>query len=250
MNTVIKLTSGSFEIDLDKPIDISMRLGGDSAGAWYLGVAKIKPVIQGDWVGKVSEGASVNFNTIEFSPHAHGTHTESFGHISRGFFGISDALKRFFFKAKLITLKPEKIGEDFVFTKDTIAKVLQKNETEALIIRSLPNEKIKRMRNYDHSNWPYFEAEAATYLRNCGVEHLIIDLPSIDKEEGGVKAHQAFWNYPKQIRKNATITEMVFIPDAVEDGIYILNLQVANFENDAAPSRPILFEVIEGKKIL
>ena len=243
MNSIINLGSGNFEVNLNKPIDISMRLGRDSAGAWYLGAPKIEPVVHGDWIGRVSKGANVNFNRIEFSPHAHGTHTESYGHISKEFFSIGEALKKFFFKSKLVSLRPEKIGEDLVFTKDSIAKVLKEDEAESLIVRSLPNNWTKKTRSYDHSNWPYLNAEAAAYIRDCGIHHLIIDLPSIDKEKGEVKAHQAFWNYPGRVRKHATITEMVFIPSSVKDGVYILNLQVANFENDAAPSRPVLFEI-------
>lgn len=244
MKSVINLVSGNFEVDLTRPIDISMRLGKDTAGAWYLGKPKIEPVVAGEWVGRVEEGANINFNTIKFSPHAHGTHTESYGHISKKFFSIGEALKRFFFKAKLITLQPDKIGEDWIFTLACLKERLERDQVEALIIRSLPNDLSKKTRNYDHSNWPYLSAEAAAYIRDSGIQHLIIDLPSIDREEGQVKAHKAFWNYPDQIRKQATITEMVFIPDSVRDGIYILNLQVANFENDAAPSRPILFEVL------
>src|SRR5699024_7922231 len=100
-------------------------------------------------------GANINFNTIEFSPHAHGTHTESYGHISKDFFSIGDALNRFFFKAKLVTLQPEKSGEDLVFSKGNIAKVLDENQAQALIIRTLPNDLSKKHRNYNHSNWPY-----------------------------------------------------------------------------------------------
>jgi hypothetical protein len=44
-------------------------------------------------------------------------------------------------------------------------------------------------------------------------------------------------------RQNATITEMIFVNDKVQDGSYLLNLQIASFENDASPSKPILFEI-------
>ncbi len=38
---------------------------------------------------------------------------------------------------------------------------------------------------------------------------------------------------------------MIFAADSVEDGNYLLNLQIAPFTSDASPSRPILFEVFE-----
>jgi hypothetical protein len=43
-------------------------------------------------------------------------------------------------------------------------------------------------------------------------------------------------------RLEATITEMIYVPDNV-DGSYLLNLQIASFENDASPSKPVLYSV-------
>ena len=58
-------------------------------------------------------------------------------------------------------------------------------------------------------------------------------------------AHNAFWNTSGQIRKDATITEFIFIENTIKDGRYILNIQVAPFENDASPSRPVLYKIEE-----
>jgi hypothetical protein len=73
----------------------------------------------------------------------------------------------------------------------------------------------------------------------------LIDLPSVDKEvDGGqLAAHHAFWNYPNQTQFHKTITELIYVPNEVPDGTYILNLQIAPFENDASPSKPILYKV-------
>jgi hypothetical protein len=43
----------------------------------------------------------------------------------------------------------------------------------------------------------------------------------------------------------ATITEFIYVPDAIEDGTYFLELQLAPFENDASPSRPVLYKVTD-----
>ena len=74
---------------------------------------------------------------------------------------------------------------------------------------------------------------------------MLIDQPSIDKEfdEGKLLAHRAFWNYPNEIDSKKTITELIGIPDHVEDGRYLLNLTLANIENDAVPSRPIIYKL-------
>ena len=87
--------------------------------------------------------------------------------------------------------------------------------------------------------------EAAQLLVDKGVDHLLIDLPSVDRERdaGALLAHKAFWNYKGPLRKKATITEFIFVPNTIEDGTYFLNIQLAPFENDASPSRPVLYKI-------
>ncbi|PKD21103.1 metal-dependent hydrolase [Salegentibacter salinarum] len=247
MKASIELNNKTYKVDFSKPLDISIGLRGDSKNpvAWYLDAPKIKPVKDGDFIGKVSGGASVNFNNIQFNPHAHGTHTECVGHISREFYSINQTLKTFFFFSKLISVESEKIGEDQVISKAILKEKFQSKNTEALIIRTLPNLREKQTRKYSHTNWSYLSEDAAIYLRNCGVKHLLIDLPSVDKEkdEGKLLAHKAFWNYPKNTRFEATITELIYVPNSILDGEYLLNLQFASFENDASPSKPVLYKI-------
>lgn len=246
MHAQINYNNQNYNINLSKPLDISLSLRGDDKNpvAWYLNAPKILPVQDGNWIGKVSKGGSVNFNNIYFNPHAHTTHTECVGHITAEFHGINESLKKFFFSAKLISVEPEKIGSDEVITKEQLKFVFRGGEAQAVIIRTMPNSIAKRSKHYSHANWPYLQEDAAIYLRECGVDHLLIDLPSIDREEDGGKllAHKAFWNYPKNTRFEATITELVYVPSRIEDGFYFLNLQPASFENDAAPSKPVLYK--------
>lgn len=248
MKSTIQLEKEQLCVDLSKPIDISITLRGNDENpiAWYLDQPSIEPVKEGKWIAKVSEGSSVNFNNIAFNPHAHTTHTESYGHISEEFYSVNKALKQFFFTAKVVSLVPETLGDDFVFSKKQLKNSLQKNEVDALVIRTLPNTKKKKKRKYSHTNWPYLLEETATYIRECGIKHLLIDLPSVDKEkdDGELLAHRAFWNYPEEPRKEATITELIYVPNKVNDGKYLLNLQIASFKNDATPSKPILYEIL------
>lgn len=235
-------------IDLSKPLDISIALDASQSNplAWYLDAPKIEPVRFDDWIGKVSEGASVNFNNVSFNPHAHGTHTECVGHISEQFYSVNEVLKTFFFSAELITVTPKPFDDDHVIVFEDIVLAIGDTSPEAVVIRTLPNPVHKRSNHYSNTNWPYLEEKAAKYLREIGVKHLLIDLPSVDKErdEGRLLAHKAFWNYPKNPRLDATITEFIFVPDTIEDGSYLLNLQIASFQNDAAPSKPILFRLL------
>lgn len=255
---MIAFIDNKYQIDLSKPIDISIPLSNTDENpiAWYIEKPEIEPVKFGDWIGKVSEGSSTNFNNIFFNPHGHGTHTECLGHITRDFYSINQCLKQFFFTAELISITPEGINGDLVITKNQIEKALQKDSTDAetssaLIIRTLPNLESKRHKNYSKTNPPYLSEEAAIFIREIGIQHLLIDLPSVDREEdeGKLLAHKAFWNVKdvnnlnEDARLNCTITEMIFVEDTIQDGSYILNLQIASFENDASPSKPILYKI-------
>ncbi len=247
MKTNIQLHNITHTVDFSQPFDISipLRASADNVNAWYIKEPTITPVQDGDWIGKVSEGASTNFNTIQFNPHAHGTHTECVGHISSEFYSINQLLTRFIFNAIVITVTPIQQQNDKLITKALIKEQLTSNTPEALIIRTLPNTDKKLSKQYSHSNWAYLTEEAAHYIKEIGVLHLLIDLPSVDKEkdEGKLLAHKAFWNYPEKPRLNATITEMVYLPQTIQDGRYLLNLQIASFENDASPSKPILYKL-------
>ncbi|CAH0334514.1 Kynurenine formamidase [Flavobacterium sp. CECT 9288] len=249
---MIATINNNINIDLSKPIDISIPLTNTDENpiAWYIEKPTIEPVIFGDWIGKVSEGkSSTNFNNIFFNPHGHGTHTECLGHITRDFYSINQCLKQFFFLAELISVQPEIIGDDLVITKNQIEKALNGKFPEAIVIRTLPNLESKKNLKYSNTNPPYLAEDAARFIRESGIKHLLIDLPSVDKEhdDGKLVAHKAFWNVTDvhnlnpDARLDCTITEMIYVPDEVLDGSYVLNLQIASFENDASPSKPVLY---------
>ncbi|MGY0391606.1 cyclase family protein [Bizionia sp. KMM 8389] len=247
MIATIETNSKKYKIDLSKPLDISipLRASDNNVNAWYQNPPEIKPVTDGDWIASVAEGADVNFNDIHFNPHAHGTHTECVGHITEKFHSVNKNLKQFFFLAEVITVAPENKGDDFVISKKQIQYALGNKKRPAVILRTIPNTNDKLNHQYSNTNPPYLLEEAAIYLREKGVKHLLIDLPSVDKEKdnGELLAHHAFWNTAGRKRLGATITELIFVPNTVVDGTYFLNLQIAPIENDATPSKPVLYEI-------
>lgn len=247
MKAIIYANSRTYTIFINQPIDISipLRASSDNVNAWYLPPPKIYPAKIDDWIGSIQQGASVNFNSIEFNPHAHGTHTECVGHVLEEGFSINSSLKQFLFVTEVITVVPETNGNDFVISDKQLRYAIGNKKREAVVIRTLPNTKDKLNRQYAHTNPPYLSEAAAIYLRNKGVKHLLVDLPSVDKENdaGNLLAHKAFWDVNGEVRKDATITEMIFVPNAVKDGKYILNLMIAPFENDASPSKPVLYKL-------
>lgn len=249
MIATIKFKSKKLKIDLSQPIDISMplRASKKNVNAWYVDPPTIEPVKDGDWIAAVKEGACINFNTITFNPHAHGTHTECVGHISEKGHSVNELLKQFFFYAEVITVAPEKLNGDMVISKKQLQFAIGNKKRQAIILRTIPNTNEKLSAQYSNTNPPYLLEDAAIYLKEKGVKHLLADLPSIDKEKDDclLLAHNAFWNTNGKLRLDATITELIYVPNHVEDGAYILNLQIAPFENDASPSKPILYGIIE-----
>jgi kynurenine formamidase len=114
---------------------------------------------------------------------------------------------------------------------EDVSEKLKNTKAQAVIIRTKPNTAAKKSKKYSNTNWPYLDHKAATYLRDLGVKHVLIDLPSVDKEKdnGALLAHKAFWNIPEAPRTDATITEFIYVPDTIKDGAYVLNLQLAPF---------------------
>ena len=247
MIATIQYNSKKLNIDLSKPLDISMplRASKKNVNAWYINEPQIEPVKDGDWTASVNEGASINFNNIHFNPHAHGTHTECVGHITEKVHSINKNLKQFFFLAEVITVAPETYMKDKVISKKQLQFALGNKKREAVVIRTIPNTKEKMSKQYSHSNWPYLLQEAVEYLVKKGIKHLLIDLPSIDREKDGgeLRGHNAFWDTNGKLRMDATITEFIYVSNKIADGEYLLNLQIAPFENDATPSKPILYKI-------
>jgi kynurenine formamidase len=248
MKTTIEYNTKTYQIDLSKPLDISMplRAGKRNPTAWYVSAPRFEPVLENGFIGAVNLGGAVNFRNVFFNPHGHGTHTECVGHISKEPYTINHCLKAFFFLANLVSIIPETQAEDRIITRAQIQKVFTKNDAKAIIIRTLPNSIKKLGMQYSGTNPPFIDANAVQFLIDNGVEHLLIDTPSVDKEEDGgtLISHHIFWEYPTNTQTQRTISELIFVPDTIVDGTYFINIQIASFENDASPSKPILYEVL------
>lgn len=248
------LEDGVF-IDTARPIDISIPLfsGGNNLTAWYLSQPRFEPVNENGFNGSVAAGGSVNFRNIYFNPHGHGTHTECLGHITEKVFSVNETFKEFFCYCKVVSLTPETFynrpegKEDRIIRKTQVADALKGvHHLEALVIRTLPNEKADKFyKCYSNTNPPYFEQEVVEILNDLGVKHFLVDLPSVDREsdEGKLAFHHRYWGVPENPDYSRTITELIYVDELISDGTYILELQLAPFENDASPSRPVLYQI-------
>ncbi len=235
-----------FSFDSNKPLDISipMNSGIKNPNAFYIPEPEFSPLKVGNFVGSIIKGGSANCEKLIIYPHGNGTHTECIGHISIEKNTINKSLKTFLFKAELISIEPFlMINGDLIILKEQVEELIKNLKCDALVIRTLPNDENKFGKNYSGKNPAYLHRNAAKYIRESGIKHLLLDLPSVDREEdhGELLAHHQFWNYPEEKESDKTITELIFVSDEIQDGSYLLNLQIASLESDASPSKPILY---------
>lgn len=245
MDVRITLNAKTYRADLANPIDCSVPVSGRGTTAWGLGPARIAPHREGDFTGSIAAGASVNFNDIAFNPHAHGTHTECLGHIAEMVFSVNQSPPAPLMPARLVTLLPREVTGGQALSAKQLAEALPDLQEEAVILRTHLASEGLPSHAWSGTNPPYLEADAAAWLADKGVRHLLLDLPSVDPERdgGALAAHKAFWGLPDTPRHGATITELIAVPASAADGLYLLNLQMAAIENDASPSRPVLFNL-------
>ncbi|MGI8468327.1 MAG: cyclase family protein [Pyrinomonadaceae bacterium] len=272
----IQINSQTYKVDDGNPLDISIPLNfnGVQPNAYGVEKATSKSCEAGEFIGDTRRGGSCNFEQIKFIPHCNGTHTECAGHITRERISVRDCLKDVFISAALISIEPENANEtnetyaielnknDKLITKKSLENALlnlEKNNPpsairhpQSVIICTLPNDESKLSKTYLEEVPPFFTTEAMRFIRELKIKHLLVDTPSIDRifDAGKLSNHRIFWNIEQgsfEITKesfiNNTITELIYVPDKIADGNYLLNLQIAPFAADAAPSRPILFKI-------
>lgn len=235
-----------YSIDLSKGIDLSIAIHPNKGvNAFHIPEAKFKPIRVGSFVGSVAEGGSANCENLFINAHGNGTHTECVGHISKERICINDCLKKFHFYAQVVTLTPTEKDTDHVIEIDSINQLTRISDVEALIIRTHPNTIDKKNKNYSGQNPCYMSAELCEKIRLMGFKHLLIDVPSVDREEdaGALAAHKSFWNYNIEPALDMTITELIFVPDEVEDGVYFLNIGISSLMTDASPSKPTIYKM-------
>lgn len=229
-------------------ISIPLRDGLDNPNCFWAPAVEYSAVVAGTFVGSTALGGVVNFKNVRINPHGNGTHTECVGHISTEAYSIRTTLTSPLFVAKLVTLLPTRTdeGDRVIFAEQIHDMIVSTEQVHALVVRTLPNDDTKLNRVYSGTNPPYFHHEALQYLAACGIEHLLTDLPSVDREEDGglLLGHKAFWQYPHATRTACTITELIYVPNSIKDGYYLLNLQTASFDLDVSPSKPLLYPIV------
>jgi kynurenine formamidase len=258
--------------DLSQPVDLAITLEfpGPQPRFFAEAPAWVEPLRVGHFTGAVSGGASCNCGVYTFAPHCHGTHTECVGHVTDDGTALASLTPAAPTLALLVTVRPQPFAaagvesagphapDDPVITRallDVAASRWAHDPWTALVVRTLPNDPLKRQKVYDGAcPAPYFTADAMAWVVDRAVTSLVVDLPSLDRADDGglLLAHRTFWGLPPGVRDarqarrgRALVTEFAYVPDTALDGLYLLDLHVPAFAADAAPSRPVLYPTAE-----
>lgn len=247
MPAIIKFDDPVVTIDLNAPLDvsISVRKTGN-VNCYYLDDPNFTYFESPEFSGNLSKGGSVNCEKISLYAHASGTHTECALHVTNVDFDMRHIAFKPIYLAQLISVRPNEIGGDKVVSAGHVADLIRPADCEAIVVRILPNEEEKLHHNYSSTNPPYFDPEALTVLREKGYKHLLTDLPSIDREsdDGRLSAHKNWFLENEIATPDRTITELLYVPNHIQDGLYGLSILAPSIETDAVPSRILLYPCV------
>ena len=186
-------------VELTRPVSLAIELDFSKEQPRHFGApqASTRPFAVPGFSGSVEQGASCNCQTLTLIPHCNGTHTECVGHLTREPVDAHRVAPLGFIPAFLVSIEPTNArasGEgtepapqptDFLITRRALEtswlQAAAPFEPRALVIRTLPNTTAKRHQDYSNQTPPYLSREAASLLVERGIEHLVVDLPSIDR---------------------------------------------------------------------
>jgi kynurenine formamidase len=260
LNAFLRVGARDVVVDLSRPVSLARKLDFHAPQPRHFGApaATSQPYQAPGFSGSVASGASCNCEVISVVPHCNGTHTESAGHLTREPLDAERVVPPGLLPALLISVVPAAATEvdessdprprpgDFLITRAAIESAWPAQTPfapQALIIRSAPAPAL-----------PYLSRDAAQAIVQHGIEHLVVELPSLDREhdEGRLTAHRVFFGLPPEVsslqqvrRPGATVTELAHIPQDLADGPCLLELQIPAWRGDAVPSRPLLYALLE-----
>jgi len=261
MDLRVTIAKKVFQADLSNPKSLAIPLLFDGAQPQFFGAARARASpYQGEgFVGNTAQGGSCNVSEINLVPHCNGTHTENVGHIVQTTVPVCASVEQGLMPALVVSVTPTIDTEtgDLVISRESLLDGMEDanlNDVSALVVRTLPNNVSKKSLNYGDQYVPsYFANDALRHIVNMGFQHLLVDMPSIDRmhDEGRLSNHRLFWDVlpgatdgTAATKTDKTITEMIFVDDSVADGLYLLDLQVPRWHSDAAPSNPVLYPLI------
>jgi arylformamidase len=272
LNARLSVGNREVRIDLSKPVSLAIDLDFSARQPRHFGAppASSRPFAVPGFSGSVAHGASCNCQTLTLIPHCNGTHTECVGHLTREPADAYRVTPLGLLPALLVSVEPVDVAKasgestdpkpqvgDRLITRQGIAASWDKAAPlfgpSVLVLRTLPNAPAKQYQDYTNQTPPYLSREAALWLVERGIEHLVVDLPSIDRshDEGRLTVHRILFGLPpgsttlaQATRPSSTVTELAYIPDSAPDGAYLIEIQVPALAGDAVSSRPLLYRLL------
>jgi arylformamidase len=244
-------------VDFGAAVSLALTLdfAGDHPQHFGAPLATSEAFRVGSFQGDVRRGASCNCRRLVLIPHCNGTHTESASHLTLEQRPLQELLPAGPMQALLLTVNatdalavaegslPAPLPGDRLITRAGLLSAWQEHpdaRPRALLLRT-------------GTDWhdeapPYLSLQLARELVARGIEHLVTDLPSVDRleDEGLLTAHRIFFGLPAgstelaaAARAFATITELAGFPAALQDGPCAVQIQIPAWSGDAVPSRPL-----------
>lgn len=271
MNTALRFGPWLVDVEHRRDLSLPIRFGAAHSRAFSLPPASSHAVVGGGFVGDVRRGGSCNCETHSLTPHADGTHTEGPGHLLAERVPVTAPAP--ICLAVVVRVQPRLLGDsvddvsgnhrhddrvvDRALIEDALARVgaivnVSGLDVSAIVIATESGD-VTRAARFSGTNPTYLTVDAALFIRERGFMHLLVDLPSIDREDDGglLAAHRAFFDLPTGLGAVAptsilprTVTELCVVDDDIVEGPWALFLQVAPIEADAAPSRPLLAALV------
>ena len=225
-------------------ISIPMNFNNKQPNFYDVKKSQLKYLNHDGKIFSVAKGAGCNVPEINLNIHCSGTHTECVGHLLEDSGNIGKILNDLLLPAILITVKP------FPFSKNNESYHYKVGDNEQVLSKKTIENEINKWK-YSQNLAPFFTNEALKFICEIGIEHLVVDIPSIDRMVDGkiLGNHRIFWGDGFDSRgkinpkSKKTITELTYIPNSIKDGCYFLNIQIPHFVCDAAPSRPLLLKI-------
>ena len=259
MNAAAGVPAGSGAIpavDFAAATSLALPLDFDAPHPCHFGAppANSQAFRSGTFEGQVARGASCNCRSVTLIPHCNGTHTESASHLTLEQQPLHAFLPTAPMSALLLTLRPattDGSGEDSLPAPIAGDRLITRAALRAAWDMHGTQPRVLLLRT--GTDWrdaapPFLSRQCAAELVARGVQHLVCDLPSVDRlqDEGRLTAHRIFFGLPAgstrlgdAARPTATITELAHFPAALVDGPCAVQIQIPDWSGDAVPSRPL-----------
>ena len=206
----------------------------------------------------------VNVDKLTLCCHNNRTHTESTAHVFKDGLNISDCSSLTHFGCIVISVEPVSIRtlSDDQYRYECGAEMGR--ERDSSVTKSMIQSRIEELlsKYKDHpeitsffkqsifirmigdiqcdEHWPFLSNDAMEYLHDTFSNVFGINLPSVDRMESPkVPNHRIWFGHAKSTR---LITEGLQFGDDINDGLYVLDLQLAPIaDTDAVPTRPVIY---------